>query len=195
MAMHDAVNRAVNDTVRALVRVAALRERGADRHSARVAVLAVATGEKLGLGDEELLTLRRAAELHDIGKVAISDNILCKLGRLTEEELQVMRQHATLALEILGSIQALQPALPLIRHHHERWDGTGYPDGLAGEQIPLGARIIAVAEVYDILTHGAPWKEPLSVEEAKAEIQRCAGTQFDPCVVEAFLQVCDLMCD
>lgn len=193
--MHDAVHRAVNDTVRALVRVAALREKGADRHSARVAVLAVATGERLGLSDDELLVLRRAAELHDIGKVAISDSILCKLGKLTDEEIQIMRQHATLALEILGSVQALQPTLPLIKHHHERWDGTGYPDGLAGEQIPLGARIIAVAEAYDILTHGAPWKEPLSVEGAKAEIQRCAGTQFDPKVVEAFLQVCDLMCE
>ncbi len=193
--MHDAVHRAVNDTVRALVQVAALREKGADRHSARVAVLAVATGERLGLSDDELLVLRRAAELHDIGKVAISDSILCKLGKLTDEEIQIMRQHATLALEILGSVQALQPTLPLIKHHHERWDGTGYPEGLAGEQIPLGARIIAVAEAYDILTHGAPWKEPLSVEEAKAEIQRCAGTQFDPKVVEAFLQVCDLMCE
>ena len=193
--MHDAVNRAINDTVKALVRVAAMREKGADLHSARVAVLAVATGEKLGMSDEELLVLRRAAELHDIGKVAISDSILGKLGSLSEEEIQVMRQHATLALEILGAVQALKPTLPLIKHHHERWDGTGYPDGLAGEQIPLGARIIAVAEVYDILTHGAPWKEPLGVEEAKAEIQRCAGTQFDPLVVEAFLQVCDLMCD
>ncbi len=193
--MHDAVNRAVNDTVRALVRVAAMREKGADRHSARVAVLAVATGEKLGMSDEELLILRRAAELHDIGKVAISESILCKLGRLTEEELKIMRQHATLALEILRAIPPLQPTLPLIKHHHERWDGTGYPDGLAGEEIPLGARIIAVAEAYDIMTQGAPWKEPLSLEEAKAEIQRCAGTQFDPRVVEAFLQVCDLMCD
>lgn len=193
--MHDAVDRAVNDTVRALVRVAAMREKGADRHSARVAVLAVATGEKLGMSDEELLVLRRAAELHDIGKVAISDSILGKLGSLTDEEIKVMRQHATLALEILGAVQALQPTLPLIKHHHERWDGTGYPDALAGEQIPLGARIIAVAEVYDILTHGAPWKEPLSVEEAKAELLRCAGTQFDPRVVEAFLQICDLMCD
>lgn len=193
--MHDAVNRAVNDTVRALVRVAAMREKGADRHSARVAVLAVATGEKLGMSDEELLVLRRAAELHDIGKVAISESILCKLGRLTDEELRIMRQHATLALEILGAVPSLQPTLPLIKHHHERWDGTGYPDGLAGEEIPLGARIIAVAEAYDIMTQGAPWKEPLSLEEAKAEIQRCAGTQFDPRVVEAFLQVCDLMCD
>ncbi len=193
--MHDAVHRAINDTVKALVRVAAMREKGADLHSARVAVLAVATGEKLGMSDEELLVLRRAAELHDIGKVAISDSILGKLGRLSEEEIQIMRQHATLALEILGAVQALKPTLPLIKHHHERWDGTGYPDGLAGEQIPLGARIIAVAEVYDILTHGAPWKEPLGVEEAKAEIQRCAGTQFDPRVVEAFLQVCDRLCD
>ncbi|MEJ5253061.1 MAG: HD-GYP domain-containing protein [Chthonomonadetes bacterium] len=193
--MHDAVDRAVNDTVRALVRVAAMREKGADRHSARVAVLAVATGEKLGMSDEELLVLRRAAELHDIGKVAISDSILGKLGSLTDEEIKIMRQHATLALEILGTVQALKPTLPLIKHHHERWDGTGYPDGLAGEQIPLGARIIAVAEVYDILTHGAPWKEPLSIEEAKAELLRCAGTQFDPRVVEAFLQICDLMCD
>lgn len=193
--MHDALNRAVNDTVRALVRVAAMREKGADQHSARVAVLAVATGEKLGMSDEELLVLRRAAELHDIGKVAISESILGKLGRLTEEELKVMRQHAMLALEILGAVPSLQPTLPLIKHHHERWDGTGYPDGLAGEEIPLGARIIAIAEAYDIMTQGAPWKEPLSVEEAKAETQRCAGTQFDPKVVEAFLQVCDLMCD
>lgn len=193
--MHDPVNRAINDTVRALVRVAAMREKGADLHSARVAVLAVATGEKLGMSDEELLHLRRAAELHDIGKVAISESILGKLGSLSEEEIKIMRQHATLALEILGAVQALQPTLPLIKHHHERWDGTGYPDGLAGEEIPLGARIIAVAETYDILTHGAPWKEPLSVEEAKAEIRRCAGSQFDPRVVEALLQVCDLMCE
>lgn len=193
--MHDPVNRAINDAVKALVRVTAMREKGADLHSARVAVLAVATGEKLGMNDEDLLVLRRAAELHDIGKVAISESILGKLGRLSEEEIKIMRQHATLALEILGAVQALQPTLPLIKHHHERWDGTGYPDGLAGEEIPLGARIIAVAEVYDILVHGAAWKEPLSVEEAKAEIRRCAGTQFDPRVVEAFLQVCDLMCD
>lgn len=193
--MQDAVNRVVNDTIKALVRATALRERDADRHSARVAVLAVATGEKLGMSDEDLLVLRRAAELHDIGKIAVSDSILGKLGRLTDEEIRVMRQHATLALEILGAVQALRPTLPLIKHHHERWDGTGYPDGLAGEEIPLGARIIAVAEVYDILTHGAPWKEPLSVEEAKAEIRRCAGAQFDPRVVEAFLQVCDLMCN
>lgn len=193
--MHDPVNRAINDTVKALVRVAAMREKGADQHSARVAVLAVATGEQLGMNDDELLVLRRAAELHDIGKVAISESILGKLGRLSEEEIKIMRQHATLALEILGAVQALKPTLPLIKHHHERWDGTGYPDGLAGEEIPLGARIIAVAEVYDILTHGAVWKEPLSVEEAKAEVQRCAGTQFDPRVVEAFLQVCDLMCE
>jgi putative nucleotidyltransferase with HDIG domain len=193
--MYDAVHRAVNDTVKALVRVAAMREKGADQHSARVAVLAVATGEKLGMSDEQLRVLRYAAELHDIGKVAISENILGKLGKLSEEEIQIMRQHATLALEILGTVQALQPTLPLVKHHHERWDGTGYPDGLAGEEIPLGARIIAVAETYDILTHGAPWKEPMSAEEAKAEIRRCAGTQFDPQVVEAFLQVCDLMCD
>jgi len=193
--MHNAVNRVINDTVKALVRAAAMHEEGADRHSARVAVLAVAIGEKLGLSDEELLTLRRAAELHDIGKVAISQSLLSKLGKLSEEEMRVMRQHATLALEILGAVQALKPTLPLIKHHHERWDGTGYPDGLCGEEIPMGARISAVAEVYDILTHGAPWKEPLSIDEAKAEIQRCAGTQFDPRVVEVFLQVCDLMCD
>lgn len=193
--MHDPVDRAINDAVKALVRVAAMREKGADQHSARVAVLAVATGEKLGMSDEQLLHLRRAAELHDIGKVAISESILGKLGRLSDEEIRIMRQHATLALEIVGAVQALQPTLPLIKHHHERWDGSGYPDGLAGEEIPLGARIIAVAEAYDILTHGALWKEPLSVEEAKAEIQRCAGSQFDPRVVEAFLQICDLMCD
>jgi two-component system cell cycle response regulator len=193
--MHNAVNRVINDTVKALVRAAAMHEEGADRHSARVAVLAVAIGEKLGLSDEELLTLRRAAELHDIGKVAISQSLLSKLGKLSEEEMRVMRQHATLALEILGAVQALKPTLPLIKHHHERWDGTGYPDGLCGEEIPMGARIIAVAEVYDILTHGAPWKEPLSIDEAKAEIQRCAGSQFDPQVVDTFLQVCDLMCD
>jgi HD-GYP domain-containing protein (c-di-GMP phosphodiesterase class II) len=161
---------------------------GEAHHAERVAVYAVATGERLGMSFEDLIYLRQAASLHDVGKIHVDRNLLAKLGDLTDEELRQLRSHAQESKRAVESLTWLAPCLPMIVHHHERWDGLGYPDGLAGEAIPLGARIIAVAEAYDVLTNGVGWKKPIPEEEAAAEIARCAGHQYDAVVAEAFLQ-------
>lgn len=161
-------------------------ERG---HSERVAVYATAIGEALGLRGEELRTLRYAAELHDVGKIAVDAGTLSKLGKLSDGELEELRSHAAAALQFVGSVEWLEDAVPIIRHHHERWDGGGYPDGLQGEAVPLGARIIAVAEVFDTLVTGAPWRSALDEEAALDEVERCEGTYFDPLVTAAFFEV------
>lgn len=178
-----------NDTVRALVKALDLHEPGEGGHSERVAVYSTSIGHTLGLKYEDLLDLRRAAALHDVGKLSVNQNTLRKLGELDDAELEELRSHALMALEIVESFEWLRRTVPMIRHHHERWDGTGYPDGLAGEQIPLGARIIGASEAFDVLMSGCPWRRPLSVEGAIAEMQRCSGSQFDPQVVDALLQV------
>lgn len=160
-------------------------ERG---HAERVAVYAVATGEALGLDDDALVELRYSALLHDVGKISIDAQLLGKVGKLTGEEMDALRLHALIAAGVVEAFDWLQPCLPNIRHHHERWDGNGYPDGLMGPDIPLGARIINLAETFDVILmglHGAPRGD----ETAVAEIRRCSGTQFDPRVVEAFLTV------
>jgi HD-GYP domain-containing protein (c-di-GMP phosphodiesterase class II) len=125
---------------------------------------------------------------HDIGKLVIPDSVLLKPGRLDADEWAIMKTHSCKGGEIARSIPTLTSgAIDVIHHHHERWDGAGYPDGLSGEKIPLVARIISVCDVYDALTSVRPYKEAWSVQEAKAEIERQAGTQFDPRVVHAFL--------
>lgn len=160
-------------------------ERG---HAERVAVYAVATAERMGLSDEALEEIRVAALLHDVGKVSLDANLLAKMGRLSDEEISQLRRHAHLAASVLESIDWLQPSLPAIRHHHERWDGTGYPDGLFGPDIPLGGRLIGLAETFDVLAMGLH-RDALNDDQALIEIRACAGTQFDPRVVEAFLAV------
>jgi HD-GYP domain-containing protein (c-di-GMP phosphodiesterase class II) len=160
-------------------------ERG---HAERVAVYTVATGNALGLDDDLLLNLRYAALLHDVGKISVDAHLLQKMGKLTEEEMDALRLHALIAASVIEAFDWLEPCLPDIRHHHERWDGQGYPDGLVGPDIPLGARIIGLAEAFDVIftgLHGSPRSD----ETALAEIVRCSGTQFDPRVVEAFLTV------
>ena len=179
------------EMIGALLAAASERDRDARGHGERVTRYAVAIGQKLGMAEEELRNLKHAASLHDIGKIAISRRILNKLGRLTDKELNVMRRHASIAIRILERAEGLQGALPMIHYHHERFDGNGYPDGLAGEEIPLGARVIAVAETYDILTSDVPWRDALAHEEALGEIDRCTGTQFDPRVVKAFFSLID----
>ena len=160
-----------------------------DGHSERVAIYAEAIGKQLDLPEKTLTDLRSAAILHDIGKVGISRQIVDKLGRLSEREFEIMRLHSTIAIRMLERVEELQDALPMIKHHHERFDGKGYPDALEGHDIPLGARVIAVAETFDMLASDLPWREAMSLEDSLKEIRRCAGSQFDPMVVEAFLAV------
>jgi len=178
-----------NDTVRALVRALDLHEPGEGDHAERVSVYAVATAERMGLSSDDLDLIRRAAALHDVGKLSISPSLLRKLGDLTQDDIEELRQHAERALQLIDSFEWLRHAVPLIKHHHERWDGHGYPDGLVGEDIPLGARIIAVAESFDVLAHEGGYRPAVTEKEALAEIRSAAGTQFDPTVVNAFCLV------
>jgi putative two-component system response regulator len=132
--------------------------------------------------------VRHAAPLHDVGKIAVPDSVLLKPSRLTEEEFEVVKTHAVLGARVLagGASDLLICAEQVARSHHERWDGTGYPDGLAGEAIPLEGRLVHVADVFDVLVHERPYKESWTVEAAAEEIRQGAGTQFDPEVVRAF---------
>ena len=158
-------------------------------HSERVAIYAIAIGKHLGFPDDTLSALKSAAILHDIGKVGISREIVEKLGRLTDREFQIMRLHSTIAIRMLERVEGLKESLPMIRHHHERFDGKGYPDGLKEHEIPLGARVIAVAETFDMLVSDLPWRDAMPLDETLEEIRRCSGTQFDPMVVDGFLAV------
>jgi len=177
---------AYNQTISALIAAAGQRDKTAEGHSERVSRYCFAIGKLLELPAEDLTNLKYAASLHDIGKIAISRKIINKLGKLTNEEFEIMKQHSTIALRILEKIDGLENAIPLVKHHHERYDGKGYPDGLAGEMIPLGSRIIAVAEAFDILTSDVPWRDAMNQEFAFSEIEACANTQFDPLIVAAF---------
>lgn len=175
-----------NDTVRALVRALEQHGPGEGAHADRVAVYATATAHQMGFDDDELQELRWAASLHDVGKISVDPELIRKLGTLTDTEMAQLRSHASLAMRVIDEFEWLKPVLPMIRHHHERFDGTGYPDGLSAEDIPIGARIIAVAETFDVLTQRTPWREPMSVEDALEEVMRCSEAQFDPSVVSAF---------
>jgi HD-GYP domain-containing protein (c-di-GMP phosphodiesterase class II) len=139
--------------------------------------------------EQELAPLLQAASLHDVGKVAIPDVIINKAASLDDDELVFMRRHTIIGERILLAAPALTRAAALVRWSHERFDGAGYPDGLKGEQIPLGSRIIAVCDSYDAMVSDRPYREPMSSEAARAELRRCAGAQFDAAVVEVFCEV------
>lgn len=187
------VRRHRNQVIRDLLAELDLHGPGEGPHAYRVAVYAVTTGQRLGLNDEELLNLRYAAELHDVGKIKIDRSLLGKLGELSDEDFEVLRSHARRAEELLLEHDWLQPAITLIRHHHERFDGEGYPAGLKSDMIPIGARIIAVAEAYDTIAAGSAYRCGLDETRAIEEIKRGAGTQFDPKVVDAFVQIAPLI--
>ena len=169
-----------------LLRAMAEREPGLHEHTRTVAGLARRVAALLGLDPASCETVARAAELHDVGKVAIPDTILLKPGPLDPAEEEFMRRHTEIGEAIVRAAPALGPAAALVRASHERWDGNGYPDGLTGERIPLGARIVAVCDAYSAMRQERTYGHVLSDEQARAELRRCAGTQFDPAVVEAF---------
>jgi two-component system cell cycle response regulator len=168
-----------------------LREREPDLHEhlSGVTALAVAVGRRLTLTAEQLDEVTRAAQLHDIGKIAVPDEILHKPGPLTVEEWELMRQHTVIGDRILAAAPAMRPVGAIVRSSHERFDGDGYPDRLAGERIPLGSRIIAVCDAFHAMTSVRAYKPALSRNAALEELQRCAGSQFDPVVVEAFCEL------
>jgi putative two-component system response regulator len=142
-----------------------------------------------GLPPAEVTVIRRAAPLHDVGKIGIPDGILLKPGRLSADEYEIMKTHTTIGAQILsgGRFPLLQVAENIALTHHERWDGGGYPQGLRGESIPLPGRIVSVADAFDAMTRARPYKEAWPVARALAELQQCAGTQFDPKIIDAFL--------
>jgi two-component system, cell cycle response regulator len=170
----------------ALVQVLMEREPELHEHLREVALLAQLTAIELGLQSDELDEVVRAAELHDVGKIAVPDSVLHKPGPLDEGEWQIMRQHPVIGERILARVPALRSVGVLVRSSHERWDGGGYPDGLQGTDIALGARIVAVCDAYDAMISQRPYATPRSPEAAIRELHRCSGTQFDPAVVDAF---------
>lgn len=177
------------DAMRALLESLDLHVPGEAGHAERVAVYSVATAFELGKEIDYLIQVRRAASLHDIGKLEVDASIMGKMGSLTDEEFAEIKEHVCLAEEMLSHLEWMQHSMKMIRHHHERYDGQGYPEGLARDEIPLGARIICVAEAFDQMVSESGWREPLTEEEAMEELMANAGTQFDPTVVEAFRRV------
>ncbi len=164
-----------------------------DEHSTAVARYAAAVAEEMGWQGTELALLRMAAMLHDVGKVGIPDSILRKAGSLTEEEFDQMRLAPVAGAELVGRVEGLGPIVPWIYHAHEHMDGSGYPEGLRGDVIPLASRIIAVADAFDAMTTNRPYRGALSREDALAELHRCSGTQFDPQCVEALERSIDVV--
>jgi putative two-component system response regulator len=149
-----------------IARVVEARDQDTGDHCERLAELGVRLGERLGLGPEWLTALRRGAYLHDLGKIGIPDSVLLKPGKLTAPEWEVMKRHVEIGVEICSPLRSLQPVLPLIRHHHERFDGSGYPDGLVGEDIPLIARVFQVVDVFDALTVDRCYRSAMPMSEA-----------------------------
>jgi putative nucleotidyltransferase with HDIG domain len=156
-------------------------------HSNQVTAYAQAIGQRMGLPQDQLEILTRGGLVHDLGKVGVPDTIVSKPDRLTDEEFALMKRHTVIGAEIVSQMQGLQELTPLVRHHHERWDGRGYPDGLKGEEIPLLARVLCVADSVEAMLSDRPYRAALSLEEVMAEVNRCAGVQFDPQIAAYFL--------
>jgi PAS domain S-box-containing protein/putative nucleotidyltransferase with HDIG domain len=179
------------EDLRRLALMAEYRDDETNKHTERVAHASALLAAELGMDGEMVQCLRRAAPLHDVGKVGIPDEILLKPGGLTAEEFEVIKTHTVIGGRILSESRfpVVRMAMEIAFTHHERWDGSGYPSGLKGEAIPISGRIVAVADAFDAMTHARPYKAALPVDHAVAEIQRCRSAQFDPRVVDAFMKL------
>lgn len=174
------------EMIKGWLRMLSLRDHETEEHTQRVTELAVRMARAMDFTDDDLLYFRRGSLLHDIGKLGIPDSILHKPGPLTEGEWEIMRLHPVYAFQILSPIPCLQPALEIPFYHHEKWDGSGYPKGLKGEQIPLAARIFAVADVWDAITSARPYRPAWSEEAALKYVIDQGGKHFDPRMIEVF---------
>jgi HD-GYP domain-containing protein (c-di-GMP phosphodiesterase class II) len=174
--------------LRAMAKALESRDKFTGGHDQRVAEYATFLAQHLQLSPEEVENIRLAAQVQNLGHIAVPDVILEKTGKLTQEEYEKLKEHVVVGAEILNQVQALRETVPLVLHHHERFDGRGYPKGLAGKNIPLGARILAVADAFDAMTAVQKHRTAMDKEQAKQELKRVAGTQFDPEIVDAFIE-------
>lgn len=166
-----------------------------DGHSSRVTAFTIAIAKRMGLPKEQVLTIARGAYMHDFGKIKIPEEILKKPDKLTKDEYEQMKEHCYYGYKMLSKVPFLTEASEIVYAHQEYYDGTGYPRGLKGDEIPLGARIFAIADTLDAITNDRPYRRKRTLKEAKAEILRCSGTQFDPHIVDVFLQIPDAFWD
>jgi len=174
----------------ALARMVEAKDGNTGDHCSRLSRSGVVLGQALGLGADELMALRRGGVLHDIGKLGIPDSILLKPGQLTDAEWVIMRQHVTIGARLVEGLKSMRLTVPIIRHHHERWDGSGYPDGLRGEEIPLLARIFQMADIYDALVHARPYKAALGWQQALAVLEDEAARGWrDPDLTALFVRI------
>jgi len=186
--LYEGLYENILSTLDSMAKILDARDPHTSRHSTRVTELSMRIGKTLGLSDEDLDVLKVSASLHDIGKVGVPDKILLKKGKLTVEEMDIIKRHPDIGFDILSSIIPMKKDAEIIRHHHERYDGKGYPMGLKGEDIPFLSRIITLADAFDAMTSDRPYRKALPYSVALQEIKRCRGTQFDPGIVDVFIR-------
>ncbi len=187
--LYESIYANLMDTFKSLVAAIQVRDHYTEEHSCRVSALAVKIAQGLGCSPSEIESLRIAGLLHDIGKISIPDNILLKAGSLSAEEFEIIRNHPRIGEEILSSVVLLDKEREIVRHHHERWDGKGYPFGVEGENIPFLARILSVADSFDAMTSDRPYRNGMSVDNAAAELRKNKNIQFDKKIVDIFLNI------
>ncbi|MBD3349663.1 MAG: response regulator [Candidatus Eisenbacteria bacterium] len=193
--LHEAneeLRRLFMGSIKALAQALEAKDEYTQGHSERVSEIAIGIGRYLSLSEKDISDIWLAGLLHDIGKIGVREAVLNKPGKLNDEEWKSIQNHPVMAERILCPIEELTAVISIVRHHHERFDGSGYPDGLSGSDIPLGARILTVADAYDALTSRRPYRDALSVEDALSVLEDASGTQFDPVIVRAFLSSTEL---
>ena len=186
---NEMIDKSYKNTIKAISGAVDARDPYTSGHSSRVTKISLEMGKELFIGDEELKVLEYATLFHDIGKIGISDSILNKPEKLTQAEYDLMKKHPLIGIQILQGIEFLEESLPIIKHHHERVDGKGYPEGLKDKEIPLGARILAIADTFDAMTTDRPYRKGVSEKDAIEEILRNKGSQFDSELVDVFLKI------